>query len=429
MGEKSDPVKRTRSRKTASPASDAFTATDRVSSGIPEVDALTSDDGDDVVMTEGGAIGAGATTDSTEQIREEIEETRAQMSGTIDEIQERLSPRRLVNDAKETVRDATVGKVRDVMDSASTSAGGIVERIKDNPVPVALIGLGAWWLFRGQGDGGQRSSARAYRYSAPGDYQQADYEQRNFQQGYPGSQRGSAGVVNTLKQHPVPAALAGLGIAWWMRDRREGQAYAYSDESEWSSDYSGYRASNWQGSQGSSTRGIRDAASNATEKMSDLAERTQDRMSDIAERTQETVGEYADRAQTEFDRMLRDNPLALGAFAVAVGAAVGLVIPESRRERQMMGEVRNQMVDKAQNLAQGAVEKVQQVASNLSGGGGDGQSNPASGGDRSTSNSQRGGDRSSNMTGSGNTTGSSNMSGSSADRSFNSPGQGSRDRT
>ena len=37
---------------------------------------------------------------------------------------------------------------------------------------------------------------------------------------------------------------------------------------------------------------------------------------------------------------LEDNPLALGALAVAVGAAVGFAIPSTRYEGQLMGEAR-----------------------------------------------------------------------------------------
>jgi hypothetical protein len=49
-----------------------------------------------------------------ERIRSQIEETRAEMSETIDAIQQRLSPRRLMSHAK---------------------------------VPVAILGLGAAWLL------------------------------------------------------------------------------------------------------------------------------------------------------------------------------------------------------------------------------------------------------------------------------------------
>jgi hypothetical protein len=109
---------------------------------------------------------------------------------------------------------------------------------------------------------------------------------------------------------------------------------------------------------------VSDIAARTQETVADYAARTQETVADYAARAQETVGEYTERAQTEFDRLLRDNPLALGVVALAVGAAVGMAIPETQRERAMIGDVGHQLVDKAQNLAQGAIDKVQQVASN-----------------------------------------------------------------
>ena len=60
--------------------------------------------------------------------------------------------------------------------------------------------------------------------------------------------------------------------------------------------------------------------------------------------------------------MLRDTPLALGALGVGVGAAVGLAIPETAKEHEVMGEARDTFVEKAQEKAQAAQERVQQVA-------------------------------------------------------------------
>ena len=56
--------------------------------------------------------------------------------------------------------------------------------------------------------------------------------------------------------------------------------------------------------------------------------------------------------------MLRENPLAVGALGVGVGAAVGLAIPETTTEHEVMGEARDTFVEKAQD----AQERVQQVA-------------------------------------------------------------------
>jgi hypothetical protein len=81
---------------------------------------------------------------ATEEIRAEIEQTRAEMSDTIDAIQDRLSPKGLVSSAAEKLKDTSSRYTRRAM--------GVVTA---NPVPTALLGvaaaaltLGAWMRSR-----------------------------------------------------------------------------------------------------------------------------------------------------------------------------------------------------------------------------------------------------------------------------------------
>jgi hypothetical protein len=41
---------------------------------------------------------------------------------------------------------------------------------------------------------------------------------------------------------------------------------------------------------------------------------------------------------------------------------VGLVVPETERENQLMGEKKDQLIERAENAAQDALGKVQEVA-------------------------------------------------------------------
>ena len=93
---------------------------------------------------------------STDELRARIHETRAEMSQTINAIQERLSPDHLVSETKDAIKDATVERARQVAQGASRAAdiardslenpGRVVQRVKANPVPAAVIGVAAMWL-------------------------------------------------------------------------------------------------------------------------------------------------------------------------------------------------------------------------------------------------------------------------------------------
>src|ERR1044072_9218087 len=70
---------------------------------------------------------AADSEENTEQLRADIEDTRAEMTQTINEIQERLSPEHLVGQVKETVREATIGKVEKVMERVGETISGVTE--------------------------------------------------------------------------------------------------------------------------------------------------------------------------------------------------------------------------------------------------------------------------------------------------------------
>src|SRR5215213_2860894 len=147
---------------------------------------------DQIIATDSDELRTTSTSaddydENTEQLRAEIEDTRAEMSQTINEIQERLSPDHLMGQVKETVREATIGKVERVMDRVGETISGVTEPalevagragtvIKDagstvadsmwrNPIPVALIGLGVGMLVMRNFSGRSYSSTSSRRFS------------------------------------------------------------------------------------------------------------------------------------------------------------------------------------------------------------------------------------------------------------------------
>jgi Protein of unknown function (DUF3618) len=94
---------------------------------------------------------------STDELRAGIHETRAEISQTINAIQERLSPDHLVSNTKDAIKDATVERAKQVAQGASRAAdiardafenpGRVMQRVKANPVPAAVVtGVAAMWL-------------------------------------------------------------------------------------------------------------------------------------------------------------------------------------------------------------------------------------------------------------------------------------------
>jgi uncharacterized protein DUF3618 len=79
------------------------------------------------------------------EILGEIDEARREMAGTLNELGDRLAPGHLVDQAKENVREATVGRLED---TARGMSDMVFETIKRNPIPTAMAGVGLAMLWR-----------------------------------------------------------------------------------------------------------------------------------------------------------------------------------------------------------------------------------------------------------------------------------------
>ena len=75
------------------------------------------------------------------------------------------------------------------------------------------------------------------------------------------------------------------------------------------------------------------------------------------------------RTSSSVDDWVHEYPLAAGAIAVAVGAAVGLTAPATELENRYMGETRDQAMERARvaalDLKQNVTQKVQNVAESV----------------------------------------------------------------
>ena len=299
-------------------------------------------------------------TAETEAIRDDIVQTRSELSGTIDAIQDRLNPDRLmeqareqvreqvqehVQEARDAVRDATIGKaedvVRNVSDTATEARSTLMETIRQNPIPAALVGIGLGWLWMNR----QRPPATRWstpqptvRYAAPttgyrdwGAY--ADDRGRYYDRG----QRTSGSAMDQMRDR-----------AGRVTDRVGDAASDAADQ-------------------------VQDTAGRLTGQVQDTAGRLADQagetVGNLTDQVQETAGNLASGAQYQaqriedrFQRAMWETPLAVGAAAVALGAVVGLAIPETQQENEWMGEARYTVVDKSQSAAQDTMQKVQGVA-------------------------------------------------------------------
>ncbi len=191
-------------------------------------------------------------------------------------------------------------------------------------------------------------------------------------------------LMDRIRDHPVPFTLAAVSIAWFafsgrshrhpsdraiygstaygepyiretrMRDdrwrERDGSASKYAGE------YTG------RPSIGQTTHDAAEGVRHAGGEVRHMAGETAARMGEATREAGYEVRRCVRRTSNQLERMVRQNPLAVGAIAAAVGATVGLIVPETRREHELMGDARDELLEKAKETAVEAKERIEQAA-------------------------------------------------------------------
>lgn len=301
--------------------------------------AYLVDSKDDEVKT------ANEIPDDPDAIRANIEETRAEMGETIDAIQERLSFENISEQVKEevseyisetfetaknTVYETTIKKVGEIMKYVDKGLNQVadtqvVRTARRNPLALTLIGLGIGMLLVG---GKQKKKVR-YNYN------DTDSDTEGY--GYRYSSSDNKSMTKTARDKMSDAAGA-------VSDSVSNAAGAVSDK-------------------------VGNVAGTVSDTVSNVAGTVSGTVSDVAGKAYDKIGnlgsyatDIAGNAQDKYEYYMEENPLAVGAVALALGAAVGLSIPSTRVENRWMGEARENLLQKAEETAREAVGKVQQVA-------------------------------------------------------------------
>ena len=253
-----------------------------------------------------------------ERINQEIRATRSDMSDTINAIQERLSPNKLVDQAMNYFSSP----------NGKQMGQNLSNVVKENPLPVAMIGLGLSWLMLSS-----NSKSDQYR----------DYPERRFYDNADPSDRPYPPKRNfTTGYSRSDAAQPSL---------TERASDAASTAAEKASD----AARNVQGS-------VSQAADATRHKISDAAGAVREKASDMADEFGNQYDYYRYQAQRGVQTALREQPLALVGVGLALGALLGAGLPSTRKEDEWMGETRDQLLDAAKETGQEQAKKAMSVA-------------------------------------------------------------------
>jgi len=255
-----------------------------------------------------------------EEIESDIERTRADVSSTIDAIQSKLTPGQMMDQALQYLRGS----------GAREFGSNLGRSVRDNPMPVALVGVGIAWMMMSS-----RSGPPVAR-----DWRDERYVRRSAAYGATGT---------SYADEPD-----------WLGEDLDGPL---DDDSE-----PGLGARVKDRVAGAAER-VKDAVSGTTERTRELAHGARERMSDVSEGVRSRAHHLADTSRMRYERarhrtmrVFDEQPLVLGALGVAIGAALGAALPSTRREDALMGEMRDDLLEDAGETAREQMQTVKASA-------------------------------------------------------------------
>lgn len=285
---------------------------------------------------------------TADDIERDINDERAQMSDTINDLQKKFSVDAIVNDVGNMFR----GQGGDLGRSISQTVGR-------NPAAVVLVGVGLAWLFLGQvrdrpasdhGDSNAMPNGRPNAGPVPN-------EEHYW---YGGGQMSSAGA-----RKPSDMDNASNGATGTIRNAANGVGGAVSN----AADSMGHAASDMTERL---SHGLEDFSEEAKARV--LAARR------VAHEARMSAQAAVKNGSQSVSNFFQDQPLVVGALAMALGAAIGAALPHSRIEDDTMGdssdqlfadaqamfrEERDKLMAAAQAAATGVKDEVRDVGSDL----------------------------------------------------------------
>ncbi|HSC20068.1 MAG TPA: DUF3618 domain-containing protein [Rhizomicrobium sp.] len=297
---------------------------------------------------------------SPADIERESEQHRANIAALVDELRDRVSPGEIANQLLGP--DAGAELMRAVGYQAR-------KQIRNNPLPVALIGAGVAWILLANGMRRQRQIPL---------HDGLDYE--DYEQLQPRSSGilGTAARVMRSLEGSAKARLSASDVeeltmvtmhSGTNDDSPDAPRSNSGDDDSGNERRSGFIGRTMQKGRDAATGAAQTALQKSGEALSRAAEATgqaasslMERTTEMARRTGRAASNTASRTGSGIGQLAREQPLLVAGVGFAIGVALGALIPLSRMENDMLGEQAEKLKDSAKELASEGYERVKSVA-------------------------------------------------------------------
>lgn len=255
----------------------------------------------------------------SDAIRRDLVQTKSRIGDTLAQLETRLQPTHLAGQAL----GAAAGGADQVMSGARNASAAVMDKIRSNPMSLALLEVGLDWIvqqLRHVGPGVEHVQQQAGHLTGDAQDRVGDL----LSQAREGASGARNNLGDLLQRSPGLTALLGLSASWLL-------------------------------AQGLT---VMDRAAQTGEHAETVAQQAKAQIQQIGADTQQ----HAQRAEGWLLDTLRENPLAIVAIGLAVGALVGMTLPATEQERKMLDSAREQVMAQAETALHDALHSVLQAA-------------------------------------------------------------------
>lgn len=178
-------------------------------------------------------------------------------------------------------------------------------------------------------------------------------------------------LARHVKDHPMPSLLIGGGLAWLIADtdEQEGMRARVHDLAKDGSTQIGESLEH-------AKEKTVDALDTAKEKIADAGHVVQDKAEHAAHAISDGTKATLDKARRgiaegyhtgadQFGRAVEESPLGVAVAFAALGALVGLALPHTRKEDELLGEKSDELIEAAKEKGQELLESGKAVGSRV----------------------------------------------------------------
>jgi Protein of unknown function (DUF3618) len=253
----------------------------------------------------------------TDNVEREIARTRGELSLTLAALERKLAARYLIDEGLNMFKE-TLGE------DYGLHRG--LEIVRTNPVPIALIGIGAAWLLASNTNAVDRI-ARDERI------QTARRRVTDL-----------ASDIGNRAGEMATSAAQRIGIAGNGAGNGADRPLGHTGNPMIDQPGAGMSSDGWVHEVSDRAQGMLQSARDSSGAMLD--------------RASESAGRIADQVTGTFER----HPLLIGAIGLMAGALIAALLPPSRTEDELFGPTRDELWNKAEEAGQETVTRVRDVA-------------------------------------------------------------------